>query len=103
MQAHPELISSRDSFDAKLIESAAGRLIGKTGAEACYGLGLNEPNVGVAVKIEDGNPRGMPCVLLSALEKLGALTPEIDRAVGNRSIDQTNSVGVVIGRFAPAQ
>jgi L-asparaginase II len=103
MQAHPELISSRDSFDAKLIESSAGRLIGKTGAEACYGIGLTEPALGIAVKIEDGNPRGMPCVLLSALAQLNAMTPVIDRAVGDqRTIELTNSVGATIGQIRAA-
>ncbi len=103
MQAHPELISSRDSFDAKLMAAGAGRLLGKNGAEACYGLGLTEPSLGLAVKIEDGNPRGMPCVMLYAIERLGAMTPEIDHAVGtSRTLDVTNSVGATVGQIRAA-
>ncbi len=100
MQAHPELISSRDSFDAKLMAAAGGRLLGKNGAEACYGLGLTEPSLGLAVKIEDGNPRGMPCVMLYAIERLGAMTPAIEKAVGaSRAIDVNNSVGATVGQI----
>jgi L-asparaginase II len=103
MQAHPDLISSRESFDADLMAAGAGRLLGKTGAEACYGLGLSQPAVGIAVKIEDGNPRGMPCVLLETLERLEALTPEIEAAVGaSRTVDLTNSVGTSIGQIRAA-
>lgn len=103
MQAHPELISGRDSFDAKLMESSGGRLLGKTGAEACYGLGLTTPALGVAVKIEDGNPRGMPCVLLQTIEQLGGMTTEIEQAVGDkRTIDVTNTVQENVGQIRAA-
>jgi L-asparaginase II len=103
MQAHPELISRRDSFDAKLMDAAAGRLLGKTGAEACYGLGLSEPAMGIAVKIEDGDPRGMPCVLLHALDQFGALSPEIDAAVGDmRTISVKNTIGESVGEIRSA-
>lgn len=104
MQAHPELISSRDSFDAKLMGAGAGHLLCKNGAEACYGLGLTEPSLGAAVKIEDGNPRAMPCVMLYAIERLGAMTPEIEQAVGSsRTIDVTNSVGATVGQIRAAR
>ncbi len=100
MQAHPELISSKNSFDAALIESAGGNLIGKTGAEACYGLGLSEPALGIVVKIEDGSTRGMNCVLLSELERARALTDVMDQAVGDKRITPiTNSVGQVVGEI----
>lgn len=103
MQAHPELISSRDSFDAKLMQSANGQLLGKTGAEACYGLGLTQPAVGVAVKIEDGNPRGMPCVLLQTIEHLGAMTPEMETSVGaKRTIAVSNTVQETVGEIRAA-
>lgn len=103
MQSHPDLLSKRGSFDAKLIQAGAGRLLAKDGAEACYGLGLSDPSIGVAIKIEDGNPRGMPCVVLHALEQLGAGTAEIASAVGDkRTIDQINSVGVTAGEIRAA-
>jgi L-asparaginase II len=110
MRAHPELLSRIGSFDARLVESGAGRLIGKTGAEACYGLGLigqeggqPYPAVGVAVKIEDGGTRGMPQVLLGALTRLGAMTPELETGVGQYRVESvTNSRGEAIGRIEPA-
>ncbi|HMP79317.1 MAG TPA: asparaginase [Pirellulaceae bacterium] len=104
MQAHPELISSRGSFDAQLMESSAGKLIGKTGAEACYGLGLTDPDVGVAVKIEDGGSRGMPQVLLAVLDRLGAMNRGIEAAVGDqRTRPITNSRGDKVGEIRPAK
>lgn len=111
MRAHPELLSRIGSFDARLVEAGAGRLIGKTGAEACYGMGLigqsegvTYPALGVAVKIEDGGTRGMPQVLLGVLKRMGAMTPELEGGVGQFLVeDVKNSRGEPIGRIEPAE
>lgn len=102
--AHPGHVSVNDSFHARLVEEGGGRIIGKTGAEACYGLGIGgEPALGIAVKIEDGNNRGMEAILLAALDRLGAMTPEIDRALGSQRITAIqNSRGATVGEIRAA-
>jgi len=109
IQAHPGHLSRRGSFDARLIEGGAGRLTGKIGAEACYGLGLtgstedNFPALGIALKIEDGGNRGMPQILIAALDRLGAMTPGIENKVGNSRQERvTNSRGETIGSIEAA-
>lgn len=109
MQTHPGHLSRRGSFDARLIEGGEGRLIGKIGAEACYGLGLtgseadNYRAYGIALKIEDGGSRGMPQILIAALDRLGAMTPTLEEKVGNERQERiSNSRGETIGQVKAA-
>lgn len=107
--AHPGHLSSRESFDARLIAVGDGRWIGKSGAEACYGLGLSggpgpaHPALGVAVKIDDGSARGMPQVLLAILDRLGAIPAELAPALEpDRTKPVLNSRGEVVGEIRAA-
>ena len=102
--AHPGHLSSHDSFHARLVEAGNGRVIGKTGAEACYGLGLAVPALGLAVKIEDGNTRGMQAILLAAMDRLGGMTHRIDRELGDqRATPIENSRGAIVGEIRAAE
>lgn len=101
--AHPGHVSIHDSFHARLVEEGGGRIIGKTGAEACYGMGIANPALGVAIKIEDGNNRGMEALLLATLDRLEAMTPEIDQALGDqRTTPIRNSRDAVVGEIRAA-
>ena len=102
--AHPGHLSSRGSFDARLMEQAEGRIITKSGAEACYGIGIRgDTALGIAVKIEDGSTRGMQPLLLTALDRLGIMTPQIDDELGrHRTSSITNSRGDVVGEIRAA-
>ena len=101
--AYPGHVSINDSFHARLVEAGNGRIIGKTGAEACYGLGLTTPALGVAIKIEDGNNRGMESILLTALDRFGSMTHRIDRELGDQRVTLIeNSRGEAIGQIRAA-
>jgi L-asparaginase II len=102
MLAHPGHLSSDGSFHARLIETGNGNFIGKAGAEACYGFGVSEPALGVALKIEDGNNRGLQPLLLAALDRLGAMTAEADRAAQQSTLPITNSRGEIVGEIRVA-
>lgn len=73
MLAHPDMVAGEGRFDTDLMAHAGGRILAKGGAEACYGLSLVDRRWGIAVKIEDGNSRAMPVVVVEALRQLGAL------------------------------
>jgi L-asparaginase II len=53
--------------------AAGGAVVAKGGAEGVYAIGLPGRGWGVAVKMEDGSPRGIPAVMLALLEAIGAL------------------------------
>src|SRR5262249_30194685 len=76
MRAHPPLVSSTGAFCAELMTAAGGAVFAKGGAEGVYAIGLPERGWGAAIKMEDGNARGMPAVVLALLEAMGVLPPE---------------------------
>ncbi|HXG24774.1 MAG TPA: asparaginase, partial [Chthonomonadales bacterium] len=65
-----------ERIDVRLMQVTGGRIIAKTGAEGLLCLGLRAQGRGIAVKILDGNPRALGPVTITALERIGWLTPE---------------------------
>jgi L-asparaginase II len=65
MSQMPEIIGGEGRFCTLLMKAFQGSLIGKVGADGCYGIGMRESEltrslgavgaVGISVKIEDGN------------------------------------------------
>lgn len=101
--AHPEHLSSTGSFDSQLIRAGGGRLVVKAGAEGCYGIGVSNPALGIAIKFDDGNARAMAPVVLALLERLRVLTPdELAPLEEYRTLDVTNTRGEVVGEIRSA-
>jgi L-asparaginase II len=90
MLTYPEMIGGPDNFDTTLMQTAAGRVICKGGAEGFQAFGImpgaikpGSPALGVAFKISDGDlkghnraagdPRGhvRPAVTIEILRQLG--------------------------------
>jgi len=72
---HPNMIAGTKSFNTDLIEVMGDKLTGKMGAEGVFCFGLyNGP--GVSVKVEDGNSRAVPPVVIDVLKKLNVLSQE---------------------------
>jgi len=71
MLEHPEMVSGQGRFDLQLSNAYPGRLICKVGAEAIEGIALDDPPVGIAVKIHDGNWRALWPVCVEVLRQLG--------------------------------
>jgi L-asparaginase II len=73
MPAAPEMVAGEGATDTVFMRCLPGVLVCKGGAEGCHAVGLLQRGLGVAVKVEDGNPRALPAVLLSLLRRLGVL------------------------------
>ena len=73
MTDHPEMVSGEGRFDLALARTFPGRVFNKVGAEAVEGFGFNDPKIGIAVKILDGNPRALYPVIMEVLKQLGLL------------------------------
>lgn len=69
----PEMVAGTDEFCTELMKAAKGKLIGKIGSEAVYCLGIKEGNLGICIKIVDGNERAIYPVVIHVLRKLGIL------------------------------
>jgi L-asparaginase II len=72
--AHPAYVSGSAAFCAEMIGTLQGAVIAKSGAEGVYALGLTGRGWGMALKMEDGSPRGVPAVVTAFLDAVGLLT-----------------------------
>ncbi len=97
----PEFASGSTRDEAKLLRAVPGA-IGKAGAESCYAVALPDGRA-VALKIEDGSPRGRPAVMAAALRRLG-----VDRETGvdGEALNETGRVvllggGMPVGELRP--
>ncbi|KAJ5173239.1 thermolabile L-asparaginase [Penicillium capsulatum] len=113
MAQHPELVAGDDRFCTVLMQAFQGCLIGKVGADGCYGVGIQESAqtvrlgaegaVGISVKIEDGNLAILYCAVAEILEQL-----ELGTSVIRKSLESfqhpviSNTAGVVTGHVVPA-
>jgi L-asparaginase II len=110
MNNHPELVGGTSRFCTVLMRSFPGVLIGKLGADGCYGIGIRScPQtramgangaVGLGVKIEDGNIEVLYAVVLEILVQLGLLDEE---GMGQElkafwKLERRNTMGVITGR-----
>lgn len=73
MYKNPEKVAGTGRFCTALLESGQGKWINKSGAQGVYCFGLLDQNIGVALKIEDGNGRAASAAMVEVLEQLGIL------------------------------
>ncbi|MFN3234315.1 MAG: asparaginase [Gammaproteobacteria bacterium] len=100
VSAEPFMISGTKGFCTLLIESTKGRIIGKTGAEAIFGLGFTDKEIGMAFKVECGNKHLIPNFVVSVLKSMNLLLPEELEAMSRydneqRYTDNKEAVGVI--------
>jgi len=100
MTTHPFMVGGTNRFDTELLAVAGGKLIAKFGAEAVYCVGIAEKGWGIAIKVEDGNLRALPPVVLAVLEQLEVLTSEEKEILSDyRQRRLTNHRGDIIGEI----
>lgn len=97
----PELVAgSKDRICTDLIKASNGRLFAKIGAEGVYFVGVVGGNLGLAVKIDDGNMRAFSPLLTRLLRRFDLLSEaELLNLAAWSSDEITNWDGLVVGRF----
>jgi L-asparaginase II len=73
MCAHPWAVGGAGRFSTVLMERTGGRLVAKGGAEGLELVGIPARRLGVALKSEDGQARGVGPATVALLEQLGEL------------------------------
>ncbi len=86
MTRHPELVGGDGRFCTALMRAYGGALVGKLGADGCYGVGVRadartralgaDGALGIAVKIEDGRVDVLYAVVAEVLHRLELGTAE---------------------------
>jgi L-asparaginase II len=112
MTTYPELVGGTDRFCTVLMQLGQGRLVGKLGADACYGVGIRAcrateklgavGGVGIAVKIEDGNEVALYVTVVEVLRQLALLSDvEVEVLSGFHQPVRLNTMGVPVGLIRP--
>ncbi|MCK6446585.1 MAG: asparaginase [Planctomycetes bacterium] len=99
--AHPDMIAGNHKrLCTDLARTTGGRLFPKIGGEAVYVVGVRGRGVGLAVKMDDGEGRGLHAVVVELLKRFGYLSnAEYDALASWRAATQKNWAGLTIGRL----
>ncbi|KAJ6784747.1 hypothetical protein PWT90_04657 [Aphanocladium album] len=111
MSTYPELVAGEGRFCTEIMRTFEGRLIGKVGADACYGIGIRESedtrrlgaigSIGIAAKIEDGNLDILYSAVAELLSRLEIGTLKTRQALDRfHSVSVKNTVGVITGHVS---
>ncbi|KAL4967642.1 asparaginase [Aspergillus stella-maris] len=111
MSSYPELVGGHGRFCTELMRAFKGALIGKVGADGCYGVGVRASEatkrlgavgaIGIAVKIEDGNLAVLYSAVAEILERMKIGSEEIIGALkAFHRPEISNTAGVVTGGYS---
>ena len=101
MQAFPRVVAGEGRMSTELMEAVAGRMVAKGGAEGLECVGIPAPRLGLALKCEDGQARGIAPALLMLLQHLGEIsTAELERLSEWRASVTRNHAGLEVGALS---
>lgn len=95
MASFPEFVAGEGRACTILMREMGGRVAIKTGAEAVFVAIIPEKQLGIALKIEDGNSRASEAAIAALLQRCGVLPPEA--AARYTHAAQRNCRGFVTG------
>jgi len=103
MMAYPEMIGGTGRLCTDLMAHTNGKLFAKSGAEGVYTVGIPDRKIGIAVKIDDGNSRGIGCVIIEVLKQLDIIdSKELEALSHHHWIRQKNHRNDTVGEIKPA-
>ncbi|KAK6082612.1 l-asparaginase ii [Seiridium cupressi] len=113
MARYPEMIGGENRYCTQLIEAFEGILIGKLGADGCYGIAVRASEqtrhlgssgaLGIGVKIEDGSIEILYYVVTEIVEQLENGTPAVRARLRHyHHLERRNTMNVVTGKVTLA-
>lgn len=73
---HPYMVAGKNRYCTDMMQICAPRIIGKTGAEGIFCMGLTQEKIGIAIKIDDGKMQPQYNVAQRFIEATGIFTSE---------------------------
>jgi len=102
MTAHPEMVSGEKRNDLTLMRAGRGDWVTKVGAEGVQAIGVRSKGWGIAIKVIDGNARGLHPATVAALDQLGLLDAAQRAELSHWGAPAIrNYRGIVTGRVEP--
>lgn len=102
MRAHPEMVGGTGRLDTELMR-AVPDLVAKGGAAGYQGMGVwgrGGPGLGIALKVEDGDPEGRAVgpAAIEVLRQLGRIAPEqLEQLHKHAVVPVVNNLGKQVG------
>jgi L-asparaginase II len=97
MIAHPFEVAGEGRACTELMEAAAGRAVVKVGADGCFLAILPQAGLGVALKIDDGDPGAAETLVAALLVRHGAVSAADPRVARRLNAPVSSRRGVVVG------
>jgi len=70
MTAYPEMVSGERRSDLALMRAGRGDWVTKIGAEGVQAIGVKSQGLGIAIKLADGQKRGLYPTIIAVLDAL---------------------------------
>ncbi|GKT60961.1 L-asparaginase ii [Colletotrichum tofieldiae] len=110
MWRFPEMVGGESRFCTRLMLSFQGAVVGKVGADGCYGVAIRESadtkrhgalgGLGLAIKVEDGNTEILYAAVMEILCRLGIGASDARRELDLfHNLQLANTAGVVTGKI----
>jgi L-asparaginase II len=103
MTTHPEMVSGEGRNDLAYALAGGGDWVSKIGAEGVQAIGIRSLGLGIAIKVADGNMRGLHPATVSVLEQLGLMNDQQRAALASWANPALKSAaGLPVGDIVPA-
>lgn len=98
MTMHPEMVSGTGRSDLAFMQAAPADWVAKGGAEGVQAIGIRSAGLGIALKVADGNARGLYTATIAVLRQLGLIdSPETSPLAQWVRPQLTNLAGIRTG------
>ncbi len=95
---YPEMIAGKKRYCTDLMRLSEGKLIGKTGADGVYSIGIRQLNYGICIKVDDGKMGPQYNIAQSVIEQLGILSDNANKLLRHYvHFENKNFGGLVTG------
>ncbi len=102
MTEHPEMVSGEGRNDLAYTLAGGGDWAYKIGAEGVQAIGIRSLGLGIAIKVADGNMRGLHPAAVAVLEQLGVMNDARRAALAGWAGPQlTSAAGLPVGQIVP--
>ncbi len=96
--AFPEMIAGKKRYCTDLMKESNGKLIGKTGADGVFSLGLIDKELGICIKVDDGKMGPQYNIAQAIIEQLNILSDEQNQKLHSYiKHENKNFGGFVVG------
>ncbi|KAF7518453.1 hypothetical protein G7054_g13451 [Neopestalotiopsis clavispora] len=113
MAGYPEYVGGDDRYCTELMRAYTPSLVGKVGADGCYGVGIRASAdtarlgatgaLGIAVKIEDGSLEILYAAVTEILEQLQIGASDQRKKLDNfHHLERRNTANIVTGKVTMA-